>query len=184
MVKPGGWVVQKVINRGKKTLSESGWEWEEVRWWFNSNCHVPAWNGGRLILALIWIYKVILSYLWRRLVVDASMEGWGLGDEDLTEYMRQNVGLNLFSPCLLLKVALLHNAELTVYSHSVIVFSLSSISFSRAIFYTLKASAGWKCWAWWYKKPWERMKDWIGIKTSRQGDSFLFVNLTKKEYFV
>lgn len=52
-----------------------GVRWEEVWRWFNSNCHVPAWNGDRLILALIWIYKMILSHLGRELGVGTSARG-------------------------------------------------------------------------------------------------------------
>ena len=79
-VKPEGAVggEQKLINTKKKatkTFGEREYEWEEARRWFNSNCHVPAWNGDRLILALIWIYKMILSYLGRGLWMDASAGG-------------------------------------------------------------------------------------------------------------
>lgn len=94
----GRWGVceQKLINTKKKatkTFREREYEWEEARLWFNSNCHVPAWNGDRLILALIWIYKMILSYLGRGLWMDASAGGKKVsrGPEDLAEDMWQNL---------------------------------------------------------------------------------------------
>lgn len=96
----GRWGVceQKLINTKKKatkTFREREYEWEEARRWFNSNCHVPAWNGDRLILALIWIYKMILSYLGRGLWMDVNACAGGKkvsrGPEDLAEDMWQNL---------------------------------------------------------------------------------------------
>ena len=59
----------------KKRHLRKGVRWEEGWRWFNSNCHVPAWNGDRLILALIWIYKMILSHSGRELGVGTSARG-------------------------------------------------------------------------------------------------------------
>lgn len=83
--------VRILINTEKKnptkTLEEQEWKWVGTWRWFNSNCHVPAWNGDRLILALIWIYKMILSHLGRELGVNNGARGKKLRPEDLTEAM-------------------------------------------------------------------------------------------------
>lgn len=75
----GGQGVQKVINtEGKIYLEEWGREWEEVWQWFNSNCHVAAWNGGRLILALIWIYIILsLGEDYDSAAERGKVENWG-----------------------------------------------------------------------------------------------------------
>lgn len=50
------------VQRGKESLIGT-WkrqtEGEDVRYWFNWNCHVPAWNWDRLIIASVWIYEMI-----------------------------------------------------------------------------------------------------------------------------